>query len=133
MVYKASVPQSSLGVLHFLRDIWGGNIREKNAAHKYGWTKLPHWEWEVTGKKAYQFLTDIRPYLMVKIDRVEVMISIWECRLNHEERLVQLHRLSETGRASRARHAIVGSAGTIQPAEVAEMTTRHEESNHGHK
>lgn len=79
--YKAlhiSIGQTSLPVLEWFREFYGGNIYEyKREAQS---TLKPFWQWSIVGTRAKLFIKQVRPFLKVKVEQVDKALTNWERR-----------------------------------------------------
>jgi hypothetical protein len=59
------------------QEIWGGRIFcQMRAGTRYA--KQDFWRWQVYGHNARQFLEDVRPYLILKAEQVDVFLGVLE-------------------------------------------------------
>lgn len=66
------VSNTSLDMLQWLRDVWGGRIYVNR--HKYVNSK-PFFQWQVHGKPAVAVIRQICPYMIVKIKQADKAIE----------------------------------------------------------
>ena len=57
----------------WLYETFGGNMYSKDVA--YNFKSVPTWKWSVSHAQLYDFLTAIRPYLKLKADVADVLLS----------------------------------------------------------
>jgi len=69
--------QTKVPPLLFLRDRWGGSLRQLPARKG---NSSPAWEWVAVSQMAYKMLDDIRPYLLIKGDRADNALSLRDIR-----------------------------------------------------
>ena len=63
------------GILELLRSIYGGSIHEKK---KYSSGSKNCWAWQVSSRKAENFLLDIYEYLIIKKGQAELAFKFIE-------------------------------------------------------
>jgi hypothetical protein len=59
-----SISQDSMDVLYWIQAHWGGNV-----------TNSGHGQWKMQGQKAWDFLQEILPYLIVKRAHAELVLA----------------------------------------------------------
>lgn len=133
LIFVASCWQSSLPVLDWLAFTFGGGVyRRENAGYGKGSNKSAA-EWRVNGYSAARFIEMILPYLKVRKDDAQIMLSIWTVREDRETLLemLEIRKLNRAAATTERRDVVeedddttVWTARMTQPAEVAEMTTR---------
>jgi hypothetical protein len=118
IVFAVCMWQSSLPVLDWLQETFGGGVyRRKNAGYGLN-SKRSAAEWRIVGHAAYGFCRLIRPYLRVRHEKIDEVMWKWERRAAAETEWSDCPFDEKKTRAD----ATVRSAGIAQPAEAAEMT-----------
>lgn len=73
-----SIGQTSLPVLEWFQEFYGGNIYEYKNGTRGG--SKPFWQWSIVGTRARIFVKQIRPFLRVKHDQADTAVRKWEER-----------------------------------------------------
>lgn len=78
-LYRAYVEVSQVtpGPLNMMMDRWGGHLYlrpRKNPNHR------PIFRWQIADRKAIDFVTELRPYLIVKAAQADVLIALGEIK-----------------------------------------------------
>jgi hypothetical protein len=62
-------------LLTAIRDRWGGSLSPFNKQ-----LRRNAWNWQVSAGRGYDFLCDIRPWLLLKAEQADVVLNWWPTR-----------------------------------------------------
>lgn len=93
---RVTVHITDKSVLDWLMGLWGGSIFIRK-------TGLPHWkqsyDWKLQSVKALDFITDIKPYLIIKSDQAEAFLkfntTVRGTKVTDTERDMRLNIMNE--------------------------------------
>jgi len=69
-------------LIDFLQKKWGGSIQQRNRNGK--WMKNYYktcWRWRLNQGRIVEFLTAIRPYMIVKIEQADLLLKYYQERM----------------------------------------------------
>jgi hypothetical protein len=61
--------------LTMVRNQWGGSLSPYNKT-----LRRPAWNWQASAGRGYTFLCDIRPWLFLKAEQVDLVLAWWPTR-----------------------------------------------------
>lgn len=91
---RVSASQTTVEPIEWLRQRWGGSVRIRKAKEN----RKTVWEWAITTQLALKFLTDVRPFLLVKREQADIAIEFQSRKFNGSRRLPEVIAMEEDSR-----------------------------------
>lgn len=79
---RVIVGQGKNDVLYDMKNIWGGSVYARFDKRN----NRPHYAWEIRARKAEKFLQDIKPFIRIKKEQVELALEA--INLGYSEKLI---------------------------------------------